>query len=256
MDDLQLRFGGIARLYGETGLSQFLRSHITVVGIGGVGSWVAEAFARCGIAHITLIDLDDICVSNTNRQIHALNGQYGQLKVDAMAERIRAIHPACQVTTIQDFISLDNLSEYLTPQTHYVVDAIDQVKVKAAMIAHCYRLNIPIMTIGGAGGRLDPSCIRRADLAFTKQDPLLAKVRAILRREYGFPRDTKKKFKIDCVYSEEPIRYPQADGSICMQKPTSAEGGRLDCQTGLGTSMVVTATFGLMASAYVLNEII
>lgn len=256
MDDIALRFGGVARLYSEQALAKFLSSHVTVIGVGGVGSWVVEALARSGIGHLTLIDLDDICLSNTNRQIHALNGQYGQLKVDAMAERVRVIHPTCEVTTVQDFITVENLSEYITTQTHYVIDAIDQVKVKAALIARCYRLGIPIITMGGAGGREDPSRIRLSDLAFTKQDPLLAKVRSILRREYGFPRDTKKKFKTDCIYSEELIRYQQQDGSVCAKKPDLMESGsRIDCQTGLGTSMAVTASFGLFASAHVLKRL-
>lgn len=255
-EEIALRFGGIARLYGEATFNRFITTHVTVVGIGGVGSWVAESLARSGIGAITLIDLDDICVSNTNRQIHALNGQYGKLKVEAMAERIRAIHPGCHVRTIEDFISVENVSEYLTQETHYVIDAIDQVKVKAAMIAHCYRTNIPMITMGGAGGRIDPGYVKLIDLAFTKQDPLLARVRSILRREYGFTRDIKKKFKIDCIYSEEPIRHQQPDGSVCPQKPGLIQTeSRMDCQTGLGASMVITASFGLFATAQVLKRL-
>ena len=254
-DDAKLRFSGVARVYGEAALAAFSQAHVTVIGIGGVGSWAAEALARSGVGNLTLIDLDDICLSNTNRQIHALSGFYGKLKVEAMADRIRAINPACQVTAIEDFVTLDRLERYLTPATNYVIDAIDSVKIKVGIIMHCRHLSIPIVVVGGAGGQIDPTQVRIADLAFSKQDPLLAKVRATLRREYAFPRDITKKFHIDCVYSEEPLRYAQGNGIIGLQRPAKVDGIRLDCQSGLGTSVAVTATFGLSISALVLKNI-
>jgi tRNA A37 threonylcarbamoyladenosine dehydratase len=253
--EAKIRFGGISRLYGEAGLAAFAQAQVTIVGLGGVGSWAAEALARSGVGRLTLIDLDDICLSNTNRQVHALKGYYGRLKVEVLAERIKAINPACQVTPIEDFVTLDRLALYLSPHTQYVIDAIDQVKVKAGMIAHCQHFRIPILVVGGAGGQIDPTQVRMTDLAFSRQDPLLAKVRATLRREYYFPRDLQKKFNIDCVYSEEPLRYPRGDGTVCLQKSPQAEGGRLDCQSGFGASMAVTATFGLFASAHILKKL-
>jgi tRNA A37 threonylcarbamoyladenosine dehydratase len=252
--ETSIRFGGISRLYGEAALAALTAAHVTIVGLGGVGSWAAEALVRSGVGHLTLIDLDDICLSNTNRQIHALKGCYGKLKVEVMAERLSAINPACHITPIEDFVTLDRLARYLVPSTHYVVDAIDNVKIKVGMIVHCQQVGIPILVIGGAGGKIDPTQIRMADLAFSHQDPLLAKVRATLRRNYGFPRKLQKKFKIDCVYSEEPLRYLQEDGTIGLQKPLKAEA-RLDCQSGFGTSMAVTASFGLFASAHILQKL-
>ena len=201
MSDYQLRFGGIARLYGNNGAEALRQSHFCVIGIGGVGSWVAEAFARNGVGQITLIDLDDLCITNINRQIHALTDTVGQSKVDVMAERIKQINPECQVNIVEDFVTLENIRELLTNSIDYVVDAIDSVNVKSAIIAHCKRNKLPIITIGGAGGQVDPSKIAIADLSQTFQDPLLAKVRNQLRREYNFSRNVKRKFSIDAIFS-------------------------------------------------------
>ena len=201
MSDYQLRFGGISRLYGNDGATALQESHFCVIGIGGVGSWVAEAFARSGVGQLTLIDLDDLCVTNINRQIHALTDTVGLSKVDVMADRIKQINPECQVNTIEDFITLENVRELLTDSFDYVVDAIDSVNVKSAIIAHCKRNKLPIVTIGGAGGQIDPSKIAIADLSQTFQDPLLAKVRNQLRREYNFSRNVKRKFSINAIFS-------------------------------------------------------
>lgn len=254
-DEATLRFGGIARLYGNTALQTFSQAHVTIIGMGGVGSWTAEALARSGVGHLTLIDLDDICLSNTNRQIHALNGCYGKLKIDVMGERIKAINPACQLTLVEDFVTLDRLAHYLPPQTHYVIDAIDSVKIKVGIITHCHQFTIPLLVVGGAGGQIDPTQIRLTDLAFARQDPLLAKIRAALRRHHGFPRDINKKFKVDCVYSEESLRYPQSNGTISTQKRPRDVTGGINCQTGMGASVSVTGTFGFFASAHVLKKL-
>lgn len=248
------RFGGIGRLYGQQALVRFQQAHVLVIGIGGVGTWVAESLARSGIGHLSLMDLDDVCVTNTNRQIHALSDTIGQSKVAVMAERIRAINPECQIDELEDFITPDNLAEYLGPACgiDYVVDCIDAVKPKAALIAWCKRNKIRIITVGGAGGQLDPTKIQVTDLSRTIQDPLLAKVRNILRREYNFSRNLERKFAVEAVFSTEALTYPGKDGEVCATKP--AEGGsmRMDCASGFGAVTVVTGTFGFMAVSRVL----
>lgn len=248
--DLARRFGGIGRLYGPAALQAFQKARICVVGIGGVGSWAAEALARSAIGHITLIDLDMIAESNVNRQIHALDNEFGKAKVAAMAERIRAINPACVVTEIEDFVSFENLDTTLGSGFDYVIDAIDHVRIKTAMIAWCKRHGTPLITSGSAGGQIDPTRIEIADLARTVQDPLLSKVRALLRKEHGFTRDPKKKFGISAVFSSEPLRYPE-NGAACSEPPTLAG---LNC-AGFGSSVCVTASFGLFAAAEVFKHL-
>jgi tRNA A37 threonylcarbamoyladenosine dehydratase len=248
--DHERRFGGVARLYGVEGAARLTAAHVCVVGIGGVGSWSAEALARSGVGRITLVDLDMVAESNTNRQIHALGDIYGKAKVDAMAERILAINPACQVNCVEDFVTAENIEQILGQDFSVIVDAIDQVRVKAAMIAFCRRRKLPIVVAGAAGGQLDPTQIRIADLTQTIQDPLLAKVRSILRREYGFARDGKKKFGVPAVYSTEPLRYPATDSSCDIE---SGPAG-LNC-AGFGSSVCVTSAFGMAAAAQAIQII-
>ena len=253
----QQRFGGIARLYGVAALKTFSEANVMVIGIGGVGTWVAESLARSGIGRIQLMDLDDVCVTNSNRQIHALASTIGQSKVAVMAERIKAINPLCQVDEIEDFIAADNLAEYLPKDSapDYVIDCIDAVKPKAALIAWCKRNKIKIVTIGGAGGQIDPSQIKVTDLSKTVQDPLLAKVRSILRKEYGFSQNVQRKFAIDAVFSTEHLKYPKADGSVCATKEGLTGTMRMDCASGFGAVTVVTGTFGFHAVARVLQKL-
>lgn len=241
------RFGGIARLYGRDGLARLKAAHVAVVGIGGVGSWAAEALARSGVGEISLFDLDDVCITNTNRQVHAIEGAVGKAKVEVMAERIRAINPDCAVREIEDFVGPENLEATLGAGFDYVIDAIDHVRTKAAMIAWCRRRSIPLITAGGAGGQIDPTRILVDDLARTIQDPLLSKVRALLRKEFGFTRDPKKKFGVPAVFSSEPLRYPE--NAACDEPPTLAG---LNC-AGFGSSVCVTAPFGLFAAGEVLK---
>lgn len=254
-DDFHFRFGGIERLYGRRALERFRHSHIAIVGLGGVGSWAAEALARSGIGALTLIDMDDICVSNTNRQLHALAGQYGRTKTDAMAERLRAINPEADIQVYFGFLNTKNVSELITQEMSGVIDAIDSVKAKAALIAHCQRRKIPLVCAGGAGGQMDPTQIRVSDLSKTTQDPLLAKVRNLLRREYGFSRNPKRRFGIEAVYSLEQLTYPAGDGEVCLQKPATEGPVRLDCASGFGAASPVTASFGFFASAQLLARI-
>ncbi|WP_162975714.1 tRNA threonylcarbamoyladenosine dehydratase, partial [Pseudomonas aeruginosa] len=174
------RFGGIGRLYGREGLQRLADSHVAVVGIGGVGSWAAEALARSGVGEISLFDLDDVCVTNTNRQVHAIEGSVGKAKVEVMAARIRAINPACRVHAVADFVTRETMAEYIV-DFDYLIDCIDSVAAKAALIAWCKRRKIPVITTGGAGGQVDPTQIQVADLNKTFNDPLAAKVRSTLR---------------------------------------------------------------------------
>ncbi|SMC19244.1 tRNA A37 threonylcarbamoyladenosine dehydratase [Andreprevotia lacus DSM 23236] len=253
------RFGGIARLYGRAALERFRAAHVCVIGVGGVGSWSAEALARSGVGKITLIDLDDVCVSNTNRQLPAMLGNYGRMKVAVLKARILAINPDCEVHAVEDFVVAENLDDYLGRGFDYVIDAIDSVKTKAAIIAWCKRHKVKLITTGGAGGQTDPTQIRIDDLTRTIQDPLASKVRALLRREYGFPKGDKK-FGVDCVYSTEQLLYPQLDGTVCAHKPqhmgVEGEGAvRLDCEGGFGASVAVTGSFGFAAVSRVLRKL-
>jgi tRNA A37 threonylcarbamoyladenosine dehydratase len=245
------RFGGIARLYGDAGATAIGRAHVCVVGIGGVGSWAVEALARSGVGKLTLIDLDHIAESNINRQVHAIEETLGQAKVLAMGERIAAIHPECNVVAIEEFISTENVAALL-PSCDAVIDAIDQVRAKAALIANCRERGIAVVTTGGAGGRTDPSRIEINDLSRTVQDPLAAKVRALLRKVYGFPRDSGKKFGVDCVFSAEPVMRPASQGETCEIDVRGPQG--LNC-AGYGSVVTVTASFGMVAAARVLARL-
>ncbi|MBT0586491.1 tRNA cyclic N6-threonylcarbamoyladenosine(37) synthase TcdA [Alteromonas oceanisediminis] len=243
------RFGGIARLYGEQQFALLQRAHFCVIGIGGVGSWAAEALARTGVGNITLIDMDDICTTNTNRQIHALTNTVGATKVDVMADRITAISPDCRVKAVEDFVTPDNVSTLITAEFDMVIEATDSIQAKAAIIAFCKRNKIGIVTVGGAGGQVDPRQITSGDLAKTTQDPLSAKLRSELRRFYNFSKNTQRRFGIECVYSTEQLRYPQPDGSVAFNKSITQGSARLDCSSGFGASTMVTASFGMVAAA-------
>lgn len=260
--DFERRFGGIGRLYGADALPRLSASSVCVIGIGGVGSWAAEALARCAIGHLILIDLDHVAESNTNRQIHALDGAYGCAKVSAMATRIHAINPACDVLRIDDFITPDNVAGLL-PACDFIVDAIDDVRAKAALLAHCRTHQIPVITTAAAGGRRDPSRIRVADLARTEHDPLAARLRAQLRKEYGFPRGDRQHFGIECIFSTEPVIRPQNPPACATDttdttntsSPSTPPLQGLNC-AGYGSSVMVTASFGMMAAARVLESLL
>jgi len=255
--DLQRRFGGIARLYGQQSLNNFLNSRVIVIGIGGVGSWVVEALARSGIGALTLIDLDVVAESNINRQLPALESTFGKNKIDVMAERIKEINPDCQANLIDDFVSADNLADMIDDDVDYVIDCIDNSRVKAALIAWCKRRKIKMITLGGAGGQIDPSLIKIADLSKTEHDPLLAKTRKLLRQNYGFTSNTKRRFAIPCVYSTEHLKYAARDGNISSNKPNTSEGqtNDLSCAGGIGSVTSVTGSFAFMAVSYVLKKL-
>lgn len=250
--DTDRRFGGIQRLYGDQGLQRFRQAHVCVIGIGGVGSWAAEALARSAIGRITLIDLDHIAESNINRQLHALSGTLGQAKVQAMAARIRDINPECVVQAIEEFISTDNITSLLGQDYGYVIDCIDGFRIKAALIAWCRRNKRRLITVGGTGGQTDPTRIKIADLSNTEHDALFSRTRKLLRQNYGFPRNLKRRFDVPCVYSDEQPLFPAENGSVCHEKPQQAAAG-LNCAGGLGSATTVTASFGLAAASHVLK---
>ncbi len=257
--DFDRRFGGIARLYGAPALARFRAAHVCVIGVGGVGSWIVEALARSAIGQITMIDLDNLAESNVNRQIHALTSTMGQAKVLALAERIAQINPFCQVNQIEEFIDADNLDAMIGSRGYdFIVDAIDNVRAKTAVIAYCRTNKLRLITIGSAGGQVDPTKIAVCDLCRTEQEPLLAKVRKRLRAEHGFPRGTRNKFGIDAVYSTEHLRFPAVAESADDDSEDGVAGVAgitgLNC-AGFGSAMVVTATFGLVAASQVLNKI-
>ena len=244
------RFGGIARLYGETVLQRFAHAHVCVAGVGGVGSWAVEALARTGIGHLTLIDLDNVAESNVNRQLPALTSEFGKAKVSSLHERILQINPECRVTTIEDFVSEDNLTELFEQPFDFVIDAIDQIRVKAAMAAYFIRLQQPFILSGAAGGQKNPALIQPADLSRVTHDPLLANLRYTLRKRHGFSRDTREKMRVQCVFSTENITPPQS-GEI-SETGDAPQG--LSC-AGYGASMLVTASFGLHCAQAAIDHI-
>jgi tRNA A37 threonylcarbamoyladenosine dehydratase len=257
--DYERRFSGVRRLYGEQGLAKLQAAHACIIGIGGVGSWAVEALARSAVGHITLIDLDNIAESNVNRQLHAINGIFGMAKVTAMAQRIKAINPACVVQEIEEFVTPENVAEMLNSGFDMVLDAIDDARAKVAIAAYCKKNNIQLVTVGGAGGRLDPTKIKQGDLSQVVGDRLLAKVRNQLRRDHGFPKaptSAKKsaaKFGITAVYSDEQVLQPNAEIEQSCEVETAITG--LNC-AGYGSSVCVTAPFGMAAAAIVLNQLL
>jgi len=253
--DAEARFSGIRRLYGARAYARFRRAHVVVVGVGGVGSWTVEALARSAIGKLTLIDLDDVCVSNVNRQLHALDGTIGRPKVEVLAERCRAIQPGIEVVADAAFVTPANLATRIPDDADMLVDAIDSVAAKAALIAWCKRRKLPVVVTGAAGGQTDPTRLRVADLSRTEHDPLLAKVRARLRRDFGFSRNPKRRFAVECVYSDEQLVYPGSNGEVCFQKPGAGEATRLDCASGFGAATFVTGSFGFTAASRVLARL-
>ncbi len=244
--DLERRFGGLARLYGVDGAARIRAAHVVVIGIGGVGSWAAEALARSGVAELTLIDLDNVAESNINRQIHALGATVGQAKVDAMAERIADIHPACVVHRVEDFVTPENWLEVLPAGVSAVIDACDQVKTKTALAAWARRSAVPFISVGAAGGKRHAHLVDIDDLSQTTHDPLLAQLRYRLRREHAAPKDGKR-MGVCCVFSREAVAPPDPSCQL-------SGDGSLNCH-GYGSVVSVTATFGQCAAGWVLDQL-
>ena len=242
---LRERFSGIDRLYGAGTLARLAGSRVAVVGMGGVGSWVVEALVRSGVGHLTLIDADDICVSNSNRQLPAHTGQFGRAKVEAMAERCRAINPIVQVVAVPVFLVSSNIEALLDDGFDLVLDACDSFRSKVELIAWCRRRKLPLLTVGAAGGRTDPTLVRIRDVSRTEHDAMLALIRKKLRSEFNFPKSPKRYFGVPAVYSLENVRYPQADGTVCGIRP-AVDGDaalKLDCGSGLGAATHITGAF-------------
>lgn len=249
------RFGGIARLYGLNGAERLAAARVAVVGIGGVGSWAAEALARSGVGTIILQDADDLCITNTNRQIHALDGTYGRMKVEVMAERLRLINPDIRVEQLISFYTVSAPERLFDTQPDIVIDAIDSMRPKTHLIAECYKRGQRIVTCGGAGGRTDASCITIADLARTCGDNMLSQLRKNLRKDYDFPLyDRCPDIGIPCVYSPERPVFPRCDGSVSSEREAGQKGG-IGCASGFGSATHVTGTFGFLMAGKALEMI-
>lgn len=241
------RFSAIGRLYGAAGWARIRSAHVAVVGIGGVGSWTAEALARTGVGRLTLIDMDEVCLTNTNRQIHALTGTVGRAKVDAMADRVRLIHPGCEVRPVATFFTPRTADALLEPRFDCVIDAFDHPRNKALLISRCRAAGVGVVTVGGAGGRKNPAAVTRGDLTESIQDGLLRRVRKLLRREHAFGNGP---WGIPAVFSAERGEGPEAceiDEDLPQDAPPASL--RIDCATGYGTAAFVTGTFGFIAAA-------
>lgn len=267
-DDIDTRFRGVDRLYGTGSVDRLRAAHVAVIGLGGVGSWVVEALARTGVGCLTLIDLDEVCLSNVNRQLPALDGTVGRFKAEVLAERVSAIHPKCDVRPRVEFFTEASAERLLEPRYTVVVDAIDVLGNKCRLIAGCRDRGFPVVVCGAAGGRRDPTRVRLADLSETSHDRLLAEVRRRLRREHGFPA-AGGKLGIPAVYSCEPVGAPTPVGGCslggevpCDGVGESAEAGasgpsrRLNCEGGLGSAAFVTGVFGLAAAACAVETIL
>lgn len=247
------RFGGVHRLYGEQNCKRLSEAHIITAGLGGVGSWVVEALARSGVGKLTLIDMDEVCVTNTNRQIQALTENIGKAKVEVLKQRVLSINPDCEVNAVFDFLTPETFDEYLNSDFDYLVDCIDDYRNKTHLISYCQKRRKNILTIGASAGKRDATMIRIDDLTKSINDMLLTRVRKQLRHEYQFPRG-RKKFHIPCVFSIEDAYYPHESGEVCQKKP-SGTNMKLDCATGMGSITHTTGSFAFVATSFIINEI-
>lgn len=245
--DVVRRFSGMERLYGMGEARVIRESHIAVVGIGGVGSWVAEAFARSGVGRLTLIDLDHVAESNINRQVHALSSTVGMSKITAMQERIALINPDCQVVCVDAFVEPDNWPAVLPESVSAVVDACDQIKAKTAMADWARRTKALFISVGAAGGKRLAHKVDIADLSETTHDPLLAQMRYRLRKAHNAPKEGKR-IGVVCVFSREAVK--PADASCQIEQGDNS----LNCH-GYGSTVSVTATFGMCAAGWILDKI-
>ena len=254
MSNYLLRFSALGRLYGQHALQVLPRAHIAIVGLGGVGSWTVEALARSGIGRLTLIDLDEVCLSNVNRQVQALDSTVGRFKSLALKERISGIAPECTVVEKRQFFTEQTADELLSQNYDCIIDAIDSVSHKSLLIAEARKRKIPIVTCGGGGGKLDPTKIVVKDLAKTKNDPLLLQVRKRLRRDYGFSKFERQKFHVSCVFSEEKPSFPHADGTVSCEREKGGDY-RLNCDAGFGSSSMLTGTIGFTLASVVVDQL-
>jgi tRNA A37 threonylcarbamoyladenosine dehydratase len=253
-EDYLQRFGGLGRLYGTAALPRLAAAHVAVVGVGGVGSWVVEGLARSGVGALTLIDLDDVCLTNVNRQLPALDGTVGRPKVAVLAERVRLVNPGCRVTAVTEYFTASTADRLLAVHCDWVVDCIDLMSTKALLIAECTRRQQPVLTVGSAGGRRDATRIRVSDFGGSHGDELLRQVRKKLRRDHGFAKGEGNSYGIPCVWSQEKPVYPWADGT-CAAGPEEGSNLRLDCATGFGAAVFITGAFGFAAAGETVRQI-
>jgi len=253
--DCARRFGGVDRLYGRGAWRRLSRAHVVVVGLGGVGSWTVESLARSGVGRLTLIDLDEVCVTNINRQLPALTETVGRLKGEVLAERVRSIHPYGRVKVVPAFLTAANADALLAPQSDCVVDAVDRMSIKALILATARRHGHRVVTVGASGGKRRPEAVQVADLGASGGDELLRQVRRRLRRAHNWSRGEGQHYGVPAVFSTEPRIFPRSDGAVCLERET-AESLRLDCAGGLGAVCPVTATFGMVLGSVVLRELL
>lgn len=280
-------FGGTIRLYGRPAFDQFQSSHVMVIGLGGVGSWTVEALARSGVGKFTLVDLDEICVTNINRQLPATSATIGKLKAEVLAQRVREINPDAEVQVEPIYFTESTANRLLAAPPDIIVDAIDSQFQKAHLLAHCWKESIPVVSSGSSGGKVDPSRIQMADITRAHHDRLLMVVRKRLRTHYNFPRDVKRSFGIECVFSDEIVQWPAENPAVCTttsekaaddthnatrslgqgevdtRSPTRSSGQgednpgnmRGNCDGGLGSSAAVTGSFGFALAGLVLKHL-
>lgn len=260
LNEYNQRFGGIARLYGVTALAKLKNSNVMIVGLGGVGSWAAEALARSGVGTITLVDLDDICITNTNRQICALNETIGLMKTVILKQRIKSINPEANIIIHENFFTKTTFENILDNKIDFIIDAIDSMENKCLLISEASKRNIPIITTGGAAGKIDPTQIKIDDLAFTTNDVFLQIMRKRLRRDYGFVKasghslNSRRKMGISCVFSSEDPIFPSANGEVC-NIPDPESNLALDCESGMGSITHLTGSFGFFAASFVIKSL-
>jgi len=249
------RFGGVGRLLGQAGLERLRLAHICVIGLGGVGSWAVEGVARSGVGRLTLVDLDDVCITNVNRQLPAMDGELGRPKAAVLADRVRLINPHCQVQTRLEFFTAATAEGILSDGYDFVIDAVDDVTNKALLIAECVRRGLRCVTTGGVGGKRDGTQLRVADLGDAAGDDLLRLTRKTLRRAHGFTAGEGVHFGVRAVYSPEHPMYPWADGT-CAKEREPGSKVRLACASGFGTAVFVTAAFGFAAAGEAVRLIV
>ncbi|MCL4103643.1 UNVERIFIED_CONTAM: hypothetical protein GTU68_059722 [Idotea baltica] len=250
------RFSGLGRLYGIDALEKLQAAHIAVIGVGGVGSWSAEALARSGIGRITLIDLDDVCITNTNRQLHAIEGEIGRTKASATADRLRKINPEAEIHALEDYFLVSNADSILDIGFDVVIDGIDNPSHKCELLIRCKERNIPLIVSGGAGGKTDPAGVSISDLNDTTNDALLKQMRRKLRREYGFPHEhNRTPWGFRAVYSSQNPVFPWKDGSV-RNSPEPGSHLEMNCESGYGSASFVTGTFGFAAAAEAVAEVL
>lgn len=244
--DVDIGFRGVKALYGEESFKKFQQAKILIIGLGGVGSWIAESLVRSGFIHLSLVDLDEICISNTNRQIHTTSKTLGKSKVLTMKSRLEEINPLVKIKAIEDFYT-NETSEAILEETSYswVIDAIDTLQYKAYLVDQCLKKEIPLIMAGSAGGKKDPSQLRVADINLSYHDPLLQRLRKKLRRDYQYPRD-KKPYGVPCIFTPEESKQ-----AYCTDYQTA----RLDCSGSLGSSCIFTASMGLRISHYIMEHL-